>query len=419
VNPDLLSPWPDERTPALAIVARGDQIRPISPVRYEVRSQSRPSRKYEILIRKDRWSCSCVYHRSTRRVCIHILAIRFREKLGDPHDGAAGVCGCPVCGSSQVIRHGRRHNLRQSAQRYLCKECGSRFTKHNGEHRLRHDSRTVALALDLYFRGLSLRKVADHLKQAYALSVAPGTIYGWIARFTPRAARWMDSWTARTGEQWHVDETVVMSNGTPRWVWNVEDASTRFLMATHVTKLRRLRDARVPIRRAKESTADRPVAVLTDGLPAYRKAIGRELAFRSGAEVVNPHVKVPSIRAKKSNNLVERLHGTEKERIKVMRGFHSRDGPKLFMDGFRVHYNLVRPHAALGTTPAVAAGLPDPGGFRWNEIVKETDRGVPRGQVELVFVTEGRSDLPRTTRPSERTGPDGEDPVGKLQPGCP
>ncbi|MGP8073368.1 MAG: IS6 family transposase [Thermoplasmata archaeon] len=252
--------------------------------------------------------------------------------------------------------------------------------------RLRHDTRTVALALDLYFRGLSLRKVSDHLHQAHGFKVRPSTIYNWITRFTPPAAHWMDSLGARTGEQWHVDETVIKSDGAPWWVWNVEDASTRFLMATHVTKLRRVRDARVVFRRAKQVTPDRPTAVLSDGLPAYRKAVGRELAFRSGAEVVNPHERVPSIRAKRSNNLVERLHGTEKERIKVMRGFHGRKGPKILMEGFRVYYNLVREHTALNVTPAVAAGIPDPGGFRWNEILQRSIRRVPRGQVEIEFI---------------------------------
>jgi transposase-like protein len=250
------------------------------------------------------------------------------------------------------------------------------------------------LALDLYFRGLSLRKVADHLRQAYGLSIAPMTIYGWIARYAPRAASWMDSQGARTGEQWHVDETVVTHNGQPRWVWNVEDATTRFLMATHVTKLRRVRDARVVLRRAKAATPDRPLAILTDGLPAYRKSIGRELAFRSGSEVVSPHVRVPSIRAKRSNNLVERLNGTEKERVKVMRGFHGKKGPKLLVEGFRVHYNMVRNHTALGTTPAVAAGLADPGKFRWKEIVNQAGRDIPRGQAEIVFVVERRSASP-------------------------
>jgi putative transposase len=385
---ELFVPWTDQRTPALAIVARGDQIWSISPTRHEVRSQSRPDRKYQISIRNDRWSCSCAFYRTTRHVCIHILAVRFRAKLGEPPDAGAPTTECHRCGSPRVIRFGRRYNRSGIVSRYRCRACGTRFSNRSGVLRLRCDSRTVALAHDLYFRGLSLRKVADHFAQAYGLSVSPATIYRWIARFTPKAARWMDSLGARTGERWHADETVVTSNGDPRWVWNVVDADTRFLMATQVTKLRRVRDARVLMGRAKVATPDRPIAVLTDGLPAYRKAVGRELAFRSGAEVVNPHVRVPSIRARKSNNLVERLNGTEKERIKVMRGFHGSRSPKLLVEGFRVHYNLVRPHETLGTTPGIVAGLPDPGRFRWDGILKQSSQRVPPGQVEIVFVTD-------------------------------
>jgi putative transposase len=383
---DDLVPWADERTPALAIVARGDQIRSLSPTRFEVLSQSRPGRKYAIVVRRDRWACTCAYHRLTRQACIHILAVQYRERLAERSAPAAPPPGCRGCGSTLVIRFGRRHNRGGTVHRYLCKSCGARFTARDGVGGLHHDPNTVALALDLFFRGLSLRKVSDHLRQAWGLSVAPATIYGWVTAFTPKAARWMDSLGARTGERWHIDETVLTSDGSPRWAWNVIDAETRFLLATHVTKLRRLRDARFVVRRAKAATVDRPLAVLTDGLPAYRKAVGRELAFRSGAEVVNPHVRVPSIRAKTSNNLVERLNGTEKERLKIVRGLHGKKGPKLLMEGFRVHYNLVRPHSALESTPGTAAGLPDLGRFRWKEVLKRSSERVPPSQVEIEFV---------------------------------
>lgn len=36
----ILTPWTDMRTPALAIVARGDQIEPVTPSQYKVHSQS-------------------------------------------------------------------------------------------------------------------------------------------------------------------------------------------------------------------------------------------------------------------------------------------------------------------------------------------------------------------------------------------
>jgi hypothetical protein len=35
----------------------------------------------------------------------------------------------------------------------------------------------------------------------------------------------------------------------------------------------------------------------------------------------------------------------------------------------QTHYNLVRPHLALGTTPGVTVGLPDLWTFRWRTLI--------------------------------------------------
>ena len=100
----------------------------------------------------------------------------------------------------------------------------------------------------------------------------------------------------------------------------------------------------------------------------------------------SPHHRV-GIRAPESNNLVERLHGTEKERIKVMRGFDNPAGKSALMEGFRVHYNLVRNHSYLGKTPGEAAGIAPIAGFRWSEILRLAKLPEPVGtEVRLVGV---------------------------------
>jgi hypothetical protein len=101
-------------------------------------------------------------------------------------------------------------------------------------------------------------------------------------------------------------------------------------------------------------------------------------SYLSEDRIVSPHGLVPSIRASESNNLVERLHDTEKERIKVMRGFDNEHGTGALMEGFRAHYNMVRDHQTLGTTPGVAAGIPALTGFRWHELLK---RAAPQPKV--------------------------------------
>lgn len=93
------------------------------------------------------------------------------------------------------------------------------------------------------------------------------------------------------------------------------------------------------------------------------------ICFRASSRST-PHKVVPSIRAAKSNNLVERLHGTEKSRTKIMRAFDHEAGASALMGGWRVHYDMIRTHQALGMTAAEAADIPSLPGFKWHELLK-------------------------------------------------
>jgi transposase-like protein len=223
--------------------------------------------------------------------------------------------------------------------------------------------------------------VAEHFRQVHNLKISWTTIYEWVTTYGKIAAGWMDAQGAATGDRWHIDETVVSIDGNKSWIWNVLDHDTRFLLATHVSHSRTMTDTRATLHKAKLAALNKPTEIFSDGMPAYPHAIQRE--FGHGPS--SPHVRVPSIRAPESNNLVERLHGTEKERIKVMRGFDTERGTSAIIEGFRVHYNMVRDHQTLGTTPGVAAGIPAVPGFRWSEILRmATARPDPTPTVEVV-----------------------------------
>ncbi len=241
----------------------------------------------------------------------------------------------------------------------------------------------IARSLDLYFRGMSIRKVREYLEQVERLSVSHMTIYRWVVHYSKLASEWMDAQGARTSDRWHIDETVVNVNGKNEYLWNVLDHETRFLLATHVSDNRSLANTRVPLHKAKAVTPDRPVDVLSDGMNAYPLAVGKELGRKATAldnpkhvksGRFNPHKRVPSIRAPESNNRIERFHGTEKERFKVMRAFDGEPGTAVLAEGLRVHYNLVREHQALGMTPGEAAGIPIGQGFRWKRIIESASR---------------------------------------------
>ena len=374
-----LKAWTDQRTPALAIVARGDQIRALGPKAYSVRSQSHPELSYTVTENAGRWSCECDFYSATSMTCIHIVAVRYKVGFEEsaPVIAEAKIM-CDGCGSAEVTCHSVRHNKSGDVQRYSCASCGRRFVGRVGFNR-RANPMNIARALDLYFRGMSVRKVREHLEQVERLRVSHMTVFRWVVHYSKLAAEWMDAQGARTSDRWHVDETVVDVNGRNGPLERPRPRH-RFLLATHISEDRSLANARVPLAKAKRATPDRPVDVLTDGMTSYPEAVSKELGRRAtplddpklvhGSSWYSPHRRVPSIRAPESNNRIERFHGTEKERFKVMRAFDGKPGTAALAEGLRVHYNLVRDHQALGKTPGEAAGIPVGNGFRWRTIIE-------------------------------------------------
>ncbi len=78
------------------------------------------------------------------------------------------------------------------------------------------------------------------------------------------------------------------------------------------------------------------------------------------------------------------MHGTIRERTKVMRGLETTKTARLMIDGYMLYYNHMRPHTALGgKTPAVAAKLPvhlrD-----WNDVAMLNAERVEMRKRELV-----------------------------------
>jgi putative transposase len=95
-----------------------------------------------------------------------------------------------------------------------------------------------------------------------------------------------------------------------------------------------------------------PKVVITDKLGSYLDGI--EMAYCSDAK----HIQGKPFDIENNTNLIERFHGSIKERTKVMRALKNKNTLKRFMDGWLVHYNFFRPHMSLeGKTPAEEAGI--------------------------------------------------------------
>jgi len=100
--------------------------------------------------------------------------LTFREIVSGAH--AQDRPNCPKCGmSDKVIKRGYAYERCGRVPRFYCKRCNYRFNYRSGLEGRRGEALTIILSLDLYYRGLSLRQVSQHLKSVYGISVSHTT----------------------------------------------------------------------------------------------------------------------------------------------------------------------------------------------------------------------------------------------------
>ncbi len=89
--------------------------------------------------------------------------------------------------------------------------------------------------------------------------------------------------------------------------------------------------------------------MVTDGLPSYKRAFDSEFYDNH----LSCHHIADMALQESLNNVLERMHGSIREREKLMRGVKVDDTPIISMD--RIYYNFIRPH--MGKTPAEVARI--------------------------------------------------------------
>lgn len=365
----------------LAIVSIGDQIKRINKLRYRVKSQSDDSKWYEIEKkygrnlggrREGRWTCTCPDFQSRHLVCKHVYATIYSKELGKKivsQDVIGSITiqspkesiECTKCKSEQVIKDGRRYNKSGLIQKYLCHNCGYRFIINVGFEHSKKNPKIICAAIDLYFKGVSLRKVADHIRLFYGVGVANTSVLRWVQRFADVVSPFVNRLTPpHLSGIYHVDEMFVhvrredMARGHYQWLWNLMDDITRFWISSKISQRREVEDARAVFRDAKDKTMT-PKAIIHDGLQSYDEAYQKEYFTRRNPRVKN--IRSISVRNQGLNSRIERLNGTMRDREKVMRGMQTAESAQKIIEAMRIHYNFCREHSKLGKTPAEQAGI--------------------------------------------------------------
>ena len=281
---------------------------------------------------------------------------------------------CPYCGSNDFVeKYGFDYNRSGLVQKYHCKRCNKWFRDRRGFEKMKNQATVVVAALDLYYRGLSLRQIAEHLESLHGVKVSYGAIYCWLRKYVQLIHTYIHSnLRVRTSERWHADDTVVKVRGRNLVIWGLLDSQTRFLIALHLSERKTAEEASQLIRKGLNVSQDLPLEIVTDGLSSYGKALENEFSARNtNSKIV--HLQGP-LTGPLNNNKMERFYGTLKKRIKTMGHLNNITGAKMFTKGFPIYYDFIRKHKALrGFTPAEVAGVANRK-LSWMQLIQEASK---------------------------------------------
>lgn len=284
---------------------------------------------------------------------------------------------CKFCISTHVVKNG----IRKGIQRYVCRQCNHKFYDNgNSFVRMRNPSHIVVTSLSLYFNGLSSRKVIEQIREIYGEKISQVTIWSWIQKYSKLVSECVNTLEPKLSGKYHHDETEIKVDGDGRYLWETLDEDTRFIVAHMLTASRTSEDAKIVFKKALNK--QRPIAFFTDGSFAYDEAFNKIFYSRFKTNKVE-WVRRVGIRARETNNIVERLHGTFKDRYKPMRGLKTDKTAQTFLDGYVVYYNFCRNHQSLGTTPANAAGLEVKG---WKQLIDNAQSNKIKQESQLQLV---------------------------------
>lgn len=323
----------------------------------------------------DSYSCSCPdFQKNCKNMglyCKHINAIILFEKFKNSVEvddnnleKELNKEACVYCGTDNIVKDGVRKNKNGQKQKFLCRSCKKRFVLEPIRY-IKGNAKLVCLAMDCYYKGNSLRDIADTFKQFYGLKVTHETIRRWIMRFTKLMDGYTKELKPEVGKTWHTDEQNIKVGKKWLWSWNTIDSKTRFWIANNVTKKKKIRDARQVFKQAKENVREIPedLELVTDGLFAYRRAIKKEFITRKDRlgrtlKGNTKHLGNAGVNKELNNNMVERLHNEFRDFDKVRRGFNNVNTAQDNLTGMKLYHNFIKPHMALnGMIPFQKANI--------------------------------------------------------------
>jgi putative transposase len=256
---------------------------------------------------------------------------------------------CKNCGSTLIVKFGTY----KGNQRYYCKDCKRKFKADDTQFHMKKPSQYVSSALSMYYTGMSITDIRNHLKQEYNYYPSKSIVFNWVNKYTDLARKQFQDSHPEVGDTWIADETMLDLDGQHKiWFYDVIDEKTRFLLASRVAVSRKAGEAQLVMEEAGKRAGKTPSVVITDSNKSYMDGIYQ--AFKGNAE----HIQSYPTAKENDTQRIERFHETLKERTKVFKAFRDIETLIQFTDGWLVYYNYFKPHQSLnGKTPAEYANV--------------------------------------------------------------
>ena len=165
---------------------------------------------------------------------------------------------CKFCGG----QHTRKYGLYKGVQNYYCDDCNTKFTGTDALAHGRVSPTHIVNALNEFYDGMSFHEIENSIENRTDSDISHTAVMKWVKKYTKEAIRQTKDLKPKVGDTWIADETYIRidklrpndpnienpysKSRKAKWVvfWDIIDADTRFLLASHLTTTRALRTLR-------------------------------------------------------------------------------------------------------------------------------------------------------------------------------
>ncbi|MBS3085028.1 IS1/IS6 family transposase [Candidatus Pacearchaeota archaeon] len=288
---------------------------------------------------------------------------------------------CSKCKSENIIKWTKRKTENRGLiQRYKCNNCNKTFTLDDGFFRMRNAPQKVTCAMDLFYRGVSTRKVQEHFKAFYPHNADHTSILRWIRKYSVMISKFTGKLKLNVGAEVQIDEVEYHRRKSHKkklgidknWFIDSICPQTKFIVASNYVQSRNMKEIKSIIKNIKTKTESQVKIITSDGWLAYPDAIKKVYGFSNKTHSVNVvHNIVTASKGDGFNYPIERLHNNLRARTKIMRGFHgSVESANAILKGFEIYYNFITKHQTINKCPyELATDLKLNSENKWLELI--------------------------------------------------